>query len=435
MATVEDVIGEGRRGRGPISTPRQLAIGLVTLMIAFSVAPIVTTYREGMKKDYPLWYHIGRIVLDGGEVYPTEPGRLFPFMYPPSCASMLAVGSLVGEKAFVIGLVLINSAAWLACILLSVYLVAGRPLTRDPWVYIVPSAAVIPFIHDTYLLGQPSLLLLALMLGAFACLRLKRDWSAGALIALAAGIKAFPIMAVGYLVYRRYWKATAATLVVLAGLLLVLPLPFRGPARTWTDLATWTRGMVLKYDEEGIAQRPDRCYSFKNQSILALGNRLLRSIPADGEADLNWKVNVADLDFKTVNRIIAAASLALCLFYIAMMPRAGRRTRLSDGIEFAMLTILMLFFAPLSFNYSYNWLIFPLSIVMALAMSAPAGSPERKAQLACAGLSIATLALAIPMLRGAQAYGNVFLSALVLFIWLGFELRRAGLRPEPSLSS
>lgn len=426
MATVDGVIGEGRRKREPMSSQKQMTIGLITLMAAFSVAPIVTTFRVGMKKDYPLWYHIGRIVLDGGEIYPTEPGRLFPFMYPPSCASMLAVGSLVGEKAFVIGLVLINSASWLACILLSVYLVSGRPLTKNPWVYIVPTAAVLPFIHDTYLLGQPSLLLLALMLGAFVGLRHKWDWSAGALIALAAGIKAFPIMAVGYLVYRRHWKATVATVVVLAGLLLVLPLPFRGPVRTWTDLETWTKGMVLKYDEEGIAQRPDRCYSFKNQSILALGNRLLRAIPADGEADLNWKVNVADLDFKTVNRIIAAASLALCLFYIAVMPRAASRTHLTDGIEFSMLIILMLFFAPLSFNYSYNWLIFPLSVVMSLAMAAPAGSPERKARLYCVGVSIATLALALPMLRGAQAYGNVLISALILFVWLGFELRRAG---------
>jgi hypothetical protein len=190
--------------------------------------------------------------------------------------------------------------------------------------------------------------------------------------------------------------------------------------------------MVLKYDEEGIAQRPDRCYSFKNQSIMALGNRLLRSIPADGEADLGWKVNLVDLDFKTVNRIIAGASLALCLFYVAMMPRAGNRNRVTDGIEAAMLSILILFFAPLSFNYSYNWLIFPLSVVMCLAMAAPAGSTARRARLGCVAASIVVLALAIPMLRGAQAYGNVFASGLILFVWLGFELRKASRSPELS---
>ena len=431
MATVDGVLVEGNR-REPISSKKQLVIALVTLMIAFSVAPIVTTFREGMRKDYPLWYSVGRIVLNGGEVYPTEPGRLFPFMYPPSCASMLAIGSLLGEKLFVIGLVLINSASWLACILLSVYLVTGRPLPSHPMIYVVPTAAVLPFIHDTYLLGQPSLLLMALMLGGFVCLRQGSDWSAGTLIALAAGIKAFPVLAVGYLVYRRYWKATAATLVVLAGLLLVLPLPFRGPTRTWTDLVTWTKGMVLKYDEKGIAQRPDRCYSFKNQSIMALGNRMLRSIPADGEADLNWKVNVADLDFKTVNRVIAGFSLALCLFYVLVMPRAGSRTRVTDGIELSMLMILILFFAPLSFNYSYNWLIFPLSVVMTLAMAAPAGSTERKARLACVGVTIFVLALAIPMLRVAQAYGNVLLAGLILFVWLGYELKKASGQADPS---
>ena len=107
-----------------------------------------------------------------------------------------------------------------------------------------------------YLLGQPNLLLLCLMLGAFACLRGGRPWSAGALVGLAAGIKAFPVLALGYLVYRRQWKATAATVVTLAALLLVLPMPFRGPAKAWGDLVVWTKGMVLKYDEGQIAQRP-----------------------------------------------------------------------------------------------------------------------------------------------------------------------------------
>jgi len=41
---------------------------------------------------------------------------------------------------------------------------------------------------------------------------------------------------------KRTGKATIATLVILVGLLLVLPLPFRGPVRAWTDLETWTKG-------------------------------------------------------------------------------------------------------------------------------------------------------------------------------------------------
>ena len=63
-------------------------------------------------------------------------------------------------------------------------------------------------IYNVYLLGQPNLLLLALLLGAFACLRLGRPIGAGSLLATAAAIKAFPILALGYLIYRRMWTAS-----------------------------------------------------------------------------------------------------------------------------------------------------------------------------------------------------------------------------------
>ena len=123
-------------------------------------------------------------------------------MYPPSCAVLLAMGSIVGERQMVLALIMLNSAAWLASIVLAVYLATGKAARQNPLLYIVPMLAVVPFISDTFLLGQPNLLLLALMLGGFACLRRRWPWGAGALIGLAAAIKAFPAMALVYLVYR-----------------------------------------------------------------------------------------------------------------------------------------------------------------------------------------------------------------------------------------
>ncbi len=125
------------------------------------------------------------------------------------------------------------------------------------------------------------------MLGAFACLRLGREIAAGALVATAAAIKAFPILILGYFVYRRMWKATAATVVILAAWLLIAPLPFRTPTQTIDDLVVWSKGMLFTYNTHGIAQRPLRSYSYKNQSIMAVMHRLLREVPADGEAVLS----------------------------------------------------------------------------------------------------------------------------------------------------
>ncbi len=398
---------------------------LAIAMVAFSVTPIVNSVRGAKNKDYNLWYRTGQIVLHGGVIYPKD-GHLFPFMYPPSCASMLAILSLPGEPAFVVLLTLINSAAWIASVLLAVYLATGRSVRQHPLLYLVPTVAVAAFVHDTYLLGQPNLLLLASMLGAFACLRTGRPWSAGVLVAFAAAVKAFPIMAVGYLVYRRYWKSVLSVVFSLAVLLLVLPLPFRQAERTWDDLKTWTLGMVLKYDSGTIAQRPERSYSYKNQSMIALANRMLRPVPADGEAKDPWSVSIADLDFRVVNGIIIASALGLCLFYVVVMPRTNRRTGQTDALETAMLLLLILAFSPLSFDYFYVWLLYPLTVALRLVLTAPKGSRDRKALEFWLIEVLGILALSIPFHRTAQAYGNLFFAGMLLLAGFGITLWRLG---------
>ena len=123
--------------------------------------------------------------------------------------------------------------------------------------------------------------------------------------------------------------------------------------------------MVFTYNSHGIAQRPYRSFSYKNQSIMALAHRLLRDVPADGEKVLSqhvaarmkgktpkgmlpdgsidlaamlsapaetprwddrfegveqslrnaWRVNVASLDFRAVTVVTLAVMLFLCLWW------------------------------------------------------------------------------------------------------------------------
>ena len=263
---------------------------LVVTMGVFSAIPMVNIALGLATKDYELWYNVGLAEWQGLDVYPRpETGRLFPFMYPPSAAAMLGLLSPLGATGMLIALVAVTSASWIACIVLSTWLVAGPGGRRYPLVVIVPTLSVIVLIHNIYLLGQPNLMLLALLLGAFACLRLGREVAAGALVATAAAVKAFPILVLAYLVYRRMWKASIATVAVLAAWLLIAPLPFRTPAQAVDDLSVWTRGMLFTYNSHGIAQRPLRSYSYKNQSIMAVMHRLLRDVPADGESVLSGR--------------------------------------------------------------------------------------------------------------------------------------------------
>jgi hypothetical protein len=453
-----------------------LAVFLV-LMVVFTAIPLFIGLSGRPNKDYSLWYQVGVALRQGLDIYPDpETGRLFPFMYPPSAAAMLGFLSLLGQHGTTLVLILAHSVAWVGAIGLSIWLATGgRIKGQHLLLFAAPSLCIIALVHNTYLLGQPNLSLLTLLLGAFACLRLGKPAWAGVLVATAAAIKAFPILALGYFLYRRLWRASLATVLALFVWLLVVPLPFRTPAQAVRDVRVWSQGMLFTYNAHGIAQRPYRSFSFKNQSIMGLAHRLLRDVPADGEKVLSrfaagrdmgrakeargmlpdgsidlaamltaspddaprwddhyaeveqalkraWRVNVLSLDFRAVTAVTLAAMLGLSLFVLAVLPARRDRTAATDAIEFALVTLLIVMFSPLSFNYAYVWLIYPTTVALHLVLDRPAAGPLWKLELAwiAAVLLIPATAAFAPLY--AQAYGNLFVPALLLVIGLGLKL-------------
>jgi hypothetical protein len=383
----------------------------------FSALPFLRYLRGRTIFDYELWYATGKHVLAGDEIYFFRAGK-YDFMYPPPCALFLAGASLLGQGGLIFLLVAINSAAWFCSAKLSALLARGDERATNPWLYLIPSLLVIVYIWSSYHLGQPNLVLLALMVGAFFALRAKRETVAGGLIAVAAAIKAFPVLAIVYLVYRRYWKAAASLAATLAFLLLILPVPFRGFERAWRDLEKWSAGM-LKYSEVTVGQRPMRSYTWKNQSLIGVTNRVLRRVDADAASAPHTPVyvNFADLKFPVVNAIIISVALALGVLFIAVMPQRSMRTAESDAIEFALLLLLMLLVTPLSFGYFYSWLMLPFAVITQRVLAG-----KSSAVLWWSLPALALLALSILFPRGAQLYGNTFFATLLLFVGLSTDL-------------
>src|SRR5262245_18335264 len=408
-----------RRSNGPATGPRVLVWLFIVTATVFSVLPLLRYVRGHTIFDYELWYATGRHVLAGDEIYFFRAGK-YDFMYPPPCALFLAGASLLGQGGLIFLLVAINSAAWFCSAKLSAILAKGDDRTTNPWLYLIPSLLVIVYIWSSYHLGQPNLVLLALMLGAFVVLRTKREIVAGGLIAVASVIKAFPVVAIVYLIYRRYWTAAISLVAALVFLLLILPAPFRGFEEAWRDLEKWSAGM-LKYSEVTVGQRPMRSYTWKNQSLVGVSNRLLRRVDADAASAPHQPVyvNFADLSFTVVNAINITVALALGLLFIGVMPLRDVRTAVSDGIEFALLLLLMLIVTPLSFGYFYSWLMLPVAVITQRVLG------RKYAVVLWWSLpALAFLALGIPFPRGVQLYGNTFFATLLLFIGLSIELRR-----------
>jgi Glycosyltransferase family 87 len=403
---------------------------LLVIFFAITIAILaflpINNYFRGDSNDYAKWFRVGQAVLEGGDIYAPRGDGTFQFMYPPTAAVLFAIPSYLGELPLIIFLVILYSVAWIASRLLSVFLATGSAWRGHPLLYFVPSACCFPYVVENYLLGQPNLLLLALMLAAFVCLRSRKEWSAGALVALASAIKAFPLLAIIYLVYRKHWKATLSTLMFLVLLLVLLPSLFRGFERNLDDLSTWTRGM-LHYDASAISQRQQRGYSWSNHSLVAVAHRLLRPVNAHRKRDQTLWVNIADVDFRHVTLVVVIAGLGLSLFYILCMPPHNERTHASDALEQAMLLLLMLILTPLAFTYFFVWLLYPLVVVLHLVLMAPPWSPERIRGWVWFWASITLLALTLPVaaFRPLQAAGSTLLACLLLFVGLGWKLRLA----------
>jgi hypothetical protein len=387
-----------------------MRVWFIATAITFTVIPFIRFLRSGTDMDYRTWYQAGQTVLHGGEIYPH--GQIFPFMYPPTCALMLAVPAFFGKAVLILILSSVNTVAWLLCIWFTSVLISEKRIQNSP--IVIANLIVVPIVWSSYHLGQPSLVLLALMLGAFLSLRYRRQFLAGALIAVAAAIKAFPLLAILYLIYRRYWTAAAALLVSLIILLFILPIPFRGGQRTVNDVREWQRGM-FRYEEGGIAQRPARSYSWKNQSIFGLANRLLRRVSSDDEPHTAY-ANVVDLNFRTVNIVIVACALILGASFVWAMPR--ERPPQSDAGEFAALLILILMFTPLAFGYLFVWLMVPLALLIKRTVAS-----ENSTVLTYLLVAYVLLVATAIAPRFAQTYGSLFFAAFLLYLAVVADLR------------
>jgi hypothetical protein len=428
---------------------------LLALVIAiFCFAPLNNYRRGGSTKDYAVWYPTGQRVLHQQDIYVKQEDGTFEYMYPPTAATLLAFPAATGKLGMMITLVTLNSAAFVVSIFLSVYFVTGRLWNQHPLLYVLPAACALPFIWATYLLGQVNLLLLALMLLGFFCLQTKRSIWAGSLFALATSIKAFPLMIIVYLLYRRMWTAAVAMLVALFLLVLVLPLAFNRDSVA--DLRTWSQGMLLSNKDEGIGQRPQRTFLWKNQSLLAVVNRLMRPVPADHLekktpattlADGTTQpeemirtpvfVNIMNVSARTANIVVVIIAALLGLFFILCIPRKSARTATSDAYEFSMLLLMILMFSPYSFGYFYTWLILPLAVAwnaVGTSLQRPRPSFLTLAWLVAA-LLILLLGLPFGPFLVARNIGNNFFACLILLLGLGLLLRQSHRQATAALAT
>jgi hypothetical protein len=242
-------------------------------------------------------------------------------------------------------------------------------------------------------------------------------------------------MVIVYLVWRRHWTATASMLLSLLAFLFLLPVPMRGWEQNLADLQTWTSGMLFRYDDTTIAQRPSITYGWKNQSLIGTSHRLLRDVSADHLPDADGRpplvpvpvyANLVDLEFSSVNIVIVALGLTLCLVYVGLMPRVRSRSPATDAVEWAMLLIMMTLFSPISWFYYGIWLLFPYTVVLGFLVNPVRTAAERRTGLIwlAACLLLCNFVYPWEWIRPVRAVGWAFFGYVLLFAELGWILCR-----------
>src|SRR5262249_2323189 len=179
---------------------------LISCIVLTADVLVPELWGHGKTKDYPLWYWAGQQVLHAGNLYPSDPAAQFAFLYPPLPAILLAIPSWFGQIPLYIVLSLLNAVTWWWTAQFS-NAMTGMGRTPGPWLYALPGFLTVTFVFDMFDLGQPNLMLLAIMLYGFWSLQHQRSWLAGFMFGLAIAIKVFPVAVLPYLVWRRHWTA------------------------------------------------------------------------------------------------------------------------------------------------------------------------------------------------------------------------------------
>jgi hypothetical protein len=414
-------------------------LDLLFLLCCFILAADVLgpeIFGHGKTKDYGLWYWAGQQVLKGGPLYPGDIHQYFEFIYPPLPAILLAVPSWFGKIALYSVLSILNIAAWWYTGMLS-NAMSGSGRTPGPWLEALPALVTVTFVFDMFDLGQPNLVLLAMMLYGFWSLQHQRSWLAGFMFALAAAIKVFPIAVLPYLVWRRKWGSAVATVAFAGILLYIVPAPIRGFERNAAEVKTWYQGMVGSSSEKGFGQRDEQNWSWVNQSLIAVTHRLVRPINYNQEDPSKppRTMNVIDVDYRTANWIVLALSALLGLGFVAVMPRQARRTARSDAEELGILFCLMTVASPLARQYYFMWLFFPMTVLMHRAAFDERANVRLGTWLALGAAGILML-LALPWFPNVlQAWGNNLVATAVLAASLAWHIRHPPVAAGPNAAA
>jgi hypothetical protein len=253
----------------------------------------------------------------------------------------------------------------------------------------VSSGVLVPFLFGARLFqdnvqhGQINIMLLFLCLLAFVLFRERRPIAGAGALALAASLKAVPVLLLGYLGYKRAWRELGWTIGFLALLNVGIPVVTFGLEKVATLWHEW-RAVASTVMATPATHYPDQ----------ALLSALERVLTVQGGETNPVRPAIAAWSLAAAVRVfwVVAALGALGLAVAFRRNPRDLRDRRCAG-EFAICLGAMTLVSPLAWTAHFVTLVAPATVVWRVLRQMPPGAPGRAWRRVLWGASFSCLTL------------------------------------------
>ena len=191
--------------------------------------------------------------------------------------------------------------------------------------------------------GQSSMIIAACLIGGWFCLRLKKEYVAGLLFAIATLMKLFPGLVLLYLLISKNWRAFFATVsfIVLGLFLTAFIVGF-------DDIRTYSITMIGRFANEWSG-------FVLNHSLNGVITRLF------GERS-GWTEPLIQLP-RIKSLLIILLNSAILIYTILKMREMTVKQKLVDHV-FGLTIVAMLLLSPITWGHIFPVLILPISLLL-----------------------------------------------------------------------
>ena len=312
-----------------------------------------------LNSDFPNYYLVGRLLREGYSL-----DRVYDWIWLQRIKDHWGVQqSLVGFAGLtpfsalpVVPLTIFSALTakriWIVLNLVmfsaSAEMVYRSTMLRRRFVWMICLLAIIP-LRTSFLLGQMHIFVLVLMVAAYFFYIRKHDVACGGCIALAAALKVYPILFLGYLVVKRRWRAALATASAMVIVVFVAEL-WMGKellhVYVFQELPRSLQGEVLDPYNVGFA------------SGASLFHRLLLFEP-----ELNPTPWINSPTLYSVLYPLWQMAMAVPLLFL-LQPSASNSDADSDAVEWAVLLLALLALSPVPSSYHFVVMILPVILLL-----------------------------------------------------------------------